>query len=222
MNGTDRPQHLNRFGRIRLGVFVCAALVGFAGCQGQRPSFTRNGSLKAGLSQIQFENDTLKAQIAKLEKQNRQLLADLEREESHNGTLAARLDESRNLLRNQGVNVPLEIDQPRIVARSEAARDTPRTTYGEIRPTPRRSRYATGETPVADSDSIPENETGTEKREPTAKPKGHRPPAFPDDPPAIERFGEEVPELSSNDLSTGWRRLSYRDLRETPSPSPRR
>lgn len=214
--GNEHPTTDRNLRRVRLIVVVCAIVSANSGCNGHRPSFSRNGSLKAGLSQIQFENDTLKAQIAKLEKQNRQLLADLDREEVHSGTLAARLDESRNLLKSRGVNVPLDIDDPRIVARSEPAETAPRTTFGEVRPSPRRSRYASEDKPAAveHESEIPEN--GPAESKPKAKPKPNaiRTPGFPDDPPPVERFGEEVPELSTNDLSTGWRRLSYRDLRQ--------
>lgn len=211
--GIDRSQPSNRTRHLCLTAFFCAGILAFSGCSGQRPSLVRNGSLKAGLSQVQFENDTLKAQVAKLEKQNRQLLADLEREETHSGTLAARLDESRNLLRNRGVNVPLDGEDPRIVARSDGSDAAPRTTFGEVRPAPRRSRYASDDKPAAENE-IPDNEPAPRP----SKPKGYQPPGFPDDPPSIERFGEEVPEVSANDLSTGWRRLSYRDLRETVPP----
>ena len=211
--GYDRSQPSNRSRHVCHTAIVCAGILAFSGCSGQRPSLVRNGSLKAGLSQVQFENDTLKAQVAKLEKQNRQLLADLDREESHSGTLAARLDESRNLLRNRGVNVPLDGDDPRIVARSDGSDAAPRTTFGEVRPAPRRSRYASDDKPAADNE-IPDNEPAPR----SPKPKGYQPPGFPDDPPSIERFGDEVPEVSANDLSTGWRRLSYRDLRENVPP----
>jgi len=173
------------------------------------------------MSQVQFENDTLKAQLAKLEKQNRELLADLQREESHAGTLAARLDESRNLLRGRGVNVPLEIDDPKIVARSEAADPATRTTFGEVRPSPRRSRYVSDEK-AGQEPEIPANEPEPAKAKNRSGSSRTQPPGFPDDPPSVERFGDEVPELSSNDLSTGWRRLSYRDLRESDRPRPRR
>lgn len=218
MYGIDRFKQLAPFWRLSRLAMVCALIAGVSGCQGHRPSWTRNGSLKAGMSQVQFENDTLKAQVSKLEKQNRELLADLQREESHSGTLAARLDESRNLLRGRGVNVPLEIDNPRIVARSEGADQSIRTTFGEVRPTPRRSRYATDEQSNENQD-IPENDPGPSKSRANPKTGGQRqPPGFPDDPPSIERFGDEVPELSTNDLSTGWRRLSYRGFQQAEGP----
>lgn len=219
--GNEHPTHLVRRRRFCLAAIACAWIVSVSGCQGHRPSWTRNGSLKAGMSQVQFENDTLKAQVSKLEKQNRELLADLQREESHAGTLAARLDESRNLLRSRGVNVPLEIDNPRIVARSEAADSATRTTFGEVRPSPRRSRYVSEEKNGQETE-IPENEPARAKAKTKSGSSGDQPPGFPDDPPSMEKFGDEVPELSSNDLSTGWRRLSYRDLRETERPAPRR
>lgn len=176
------------------------------GCQGHRPSFTRSGSLKAGISQVQFENDTLKAKIAKLEKQNRDLLADLDREETYNGTLAARLDESRNLLKNEGVKLPLDDESPSMVARADQSRSS-RTTFGQVKRTgPRRSKYASEETDSEKSDDeIPENDSAKDK-----PPKTLQPPGFPDD-PATE---DEAPaKVGMNEASTGWRRLGYRDSR---------
>ena len=189
-----------------------------SGCQGYRPNLTQNGSLKAGYSQVQFENETLKAKLAKLEKQNRMLVADLQREESHSGTLAARLDESRNLLKSNGLNLPLDEENPRMVARADQGRSNNRTTFGQVQPNKaqRRSKYADPEEPseseTAEPD-FPANESGGAK----TKRKALQPPSFPDDPPTS---GEEVPEVSMNDVSTGWRRLGYRDYREmTPEPA---
>ena len=182
-----------------------------SGCQGYRPNLTQNGSLKAGYSQVQFENETLKAKLAKLEKQNRMLVADLQREESHSGTLAARLDESRNLLKSNGLNLPLDEENPRMVARADQGRSNNRTTFGQVQPNKaqRRSKYADPEEPAESETAEPDfpaNESGGAK----TKRKALQPPSFPDDPPTS---GEEVPEVSMNDVSTGWRRLGYRDYK---------
>ena len=167
-----------------------------SGCQGYRPNLTQNGSLKAGYSQVQFENETLKAKLAKLE----------------------RLDESRNLLKSNGLNLPLDEENPRMVARADQGRSNNRTTFGQVQPNKaqRRSKYADPEEPseseTAEPD-FPANESGGAK----TKRKALQPPSFPDDPPTS---GEEVPEVSMNDVSTGWRRLGYRDYREmTPEPA---
>lgn len=194
--------------------------VGATGCNGHRPSFApnlaANGSMKAALSQIQFENETLKAKLGKLEKQNRLLAADLQREEAYSGTLATRLDESRNLMKRNGLNVPTEEDSPRMVARAdESRRSESNQTFGQVAgKRPRRSRYA--DEPADDTtkpadlretadDSFPDNDSPKS----LAKPKTINPPGFKDDPESLET---EVPELSANDLSTGWRRLSYRSM----------
>lgn len=199
-----------------VAVLVSVWTVMTTGCNGHRPSFTRNGSLKAGISQVQFENETLKAKIAKLEKQNRTLLADLDREETYSGTLSARLDESRNLLKNNGVKLPLDEENPSMVARAEESR-TNRTTFGQVQPrkAPRRSKYATDETEPTDEkadNEIPENDS----------PKGGMPnvltpPGFVDD---LTEPGEAPAKVGLKEGSTGWRRLGYRDSRISADPIP--
>ena len=192
-----------------VAVFVSVMALITTGCQGHRPSFTRNGSLKAGISQVQFENETLKAKIAKLEKQNRTLLADLDREETFSGTLSARLDESRNLLKNNGVKLPLEDENPSMVARADEPR-TNRTTFGQVQPrkAPRRSKYASDETDTpaekAD-DEIPENDSPKGNM-----PKVLTPPGFVED---LTEPGEEPAKVGLKEGSTGWRRLGYRESR---------
>lgn len=189
---------------------VLLALSG-VGCSGHRPNLPLNGSLKTALSQVQFENETLKAKIAKLEKQNRLLAGDLQREESYSGTLAARLDESRNILKRNGVSLPMDDESPSVIARADDSQSSNKVTFGQVSSTrPRRSKYA--DWPDEDetqengsNDDIPANDKPTYN-----KPKSLRPPGFPDDPEPDEH---EVPELSANDLSTGWRRLSYRERR---------
>jgi hypothetical protein len=192
-----------------LGVVFLALSV--VGCSSHRPNMPLNGSLKTALSQVQFENETLKAKIAKLEKQNRMLAGDLQREESYSGTLAARLDESRNILKRNGVGLPMDDESPSVIARADDSQSSNKVTFGQVSSTrPRRSKYADW----PDEDETPENRSNDDipaNDKPTySKPKSLRPPGFPDDP---EPDAYEVPELSANDLSTGWRRLSYRDRR---------
>lgn len=203
---------LPRLLAVSAGVLAVVA----TGCNGHRPSLTRNGSLKAGISQVQFENETLKAKVAKLEKQNRTLAADLDREETYSGTLSARLDESRNLLKNNGVKLPLEEENPSMVARADENR-TNRTTFGQVQPRkgPRRSKYATDENKTAEAktdDEIPENDT----------PKGGMPnvltpPGFVED---LTEPGEAPAKVGLKEDSTGWRRLGYRDSRIAAEPIP--
>ena len=191
---------------------ILSAMI-FSGCQGQGPNLLRNGSLKAGYSQVQFENETLKAKLAKQEKQNRMLVADLQREESHSGTLAARLDESRNLLKSNGLNLPLDEENPRMVARADQGRSG-RTTFGQVQPkraATRRSRYADPEESEDSAEGEPkENDFPANDNGQKPKRKALQPPGFPDDLPAAD---EEVEEVGMADVSTGWRRLGYRDLK---------
>ncbi len=234
MRNLDKPFYRKHLWRQLPALLLVCLSVLVAGCNGHRPSFApnlaANGSMKAALSQIQFENETLKAKLGKLEKQNRLLAADLQREESYSGTLATRLDESRNLLKRNGLNLPTDEESPRIVARADESRSSePNLTFGQVagRRAPRRSRYAddpaedepkTTDAEHSADDSFPENDTPKS----LVKPKTVKPPGFKDD---IEPNEAEVPELSANDLSTGWRRLSYRDMRQdaprgTPAKQP--
>lgn len=211
-NGHCQQPTTQMINLARLGVVLSVCM--FAGCNGHRPGLPMNASLKTALSQTQFENETLKAKIAKLEKQNRLLVADLQREETYSGTLAARLDESRNILRRNGVDVPLDVESPRIIAKADD-NSANRLTFGQVS-TPsnrRRSKYASalenedeqslGRGQNNESD-FPRNDRRDDER-----PKTLSPPGFSDESGFEESY---VPELGANDLSTGWRRLSYRNM----------
>lgn len=214
MSDGRSPNTLNPLKHPLLYVVALLAFSGI-GCTGHRPNLALNGSLKTALSQVQFENETLKAKVAKLDKQNRMLAADLQREETYSGTLAARLDESRIVMKRSGVNLPMDEESPRVIAQAGDS-PTERVTFGQVAgPRPRRSKYADWPDDTTDEkkktsdhntdDDVPINDSYELK-----KPKSLRPQGFPEDP---ESQTEEVPALSANDLSTGWRRLSYRDSR---------
>ena len=61
------------------------------------------GSLKTGLSHLEYENQQLKKEVAVLKDDNRQIENRLVQEESANGDLAARLDDARTLLTQRGL-----------------------------------------------------------------------------------------------------------------------
>jgi outer membrane murein-binding lipoprotein Lpp len=80
-------------------------LVVVAGCAETGPVFSRGttvGSLKASVSQLEYENQQLRRKTASLEKENRQIENRLVQEESVNGELTARLDDARSLLGQRG------------------------------------------------------------------------------------------------------------------------
>jgi hypothetical protein len=66
---------------------------------------TTVGSLKAGVSHLEFENEQLRRKVAQLESDNREIEARLTQEETENGDLVARLNDARNLLKNKGYSV---------------------------------------------------------------------------------------------------------------------
>lgn len=96
--------------RGRVGVLMLVGLIPLAGCQNSSgPVFGRQamvGTLKASVSQLEYENQQLKTQVAELNRDKREAEDRLSQEEQANGDLAARLDDARELLRRQGVNMP--------------------------------------------------------------------------------------------------------------------
>lgn len=71
------------------------------GCAQPGPVLSRRttlGTLKTGLSHVEFENEQLRSKVAKLESENREIEDRLVQEEAINGDLTARLDDARNLL----------------------------------------------------------------------------------------------------------------------------
>lgn len=76
-----------------------------SGCAQSGSMFSRGtttGSLKASVSQLEYENQQLRRKTASLEKENRDIENRLVQEESLNGELTARLDDARSLLGQRG------------------------------------------------------------------------------------------------------------------------
>jgi hypothetical protein len=63
-----------------------------------------NGSLKASVSQLEFENEKLRKEVGELKAENTKLDSELAREQTLNGEITARLDDAKDLIRRQGGN----------------------------------------------------------------------------------------------------------------------
>ena len=63
------------------------------------------GSLKASVSQLEFENENLKKEVGELKADNTRIDNQLVQEREANGEIAARLDDAKDLIRRQGGNV---------------------------------------------------------------------------------------------------------------------
>jgi hypothetical protein len=86
---------------------LCLALAAVApvGCSG--PSLftsrqTSMGTLKASVSQLEFENEKLRKEMGELKADNSRLDNQLVQEREANGEIAARLDDAKDLIRRQG------------------------------------------------------------------------------------------------------------------------
>jgi hypothetical protein len=62
---------------------------------------TMNGTLKASVSQLEFENEKLRKDLAELKADNARLDAKLAQEIDANGEMSARLDDAKDLIRRQ-------------------------------------------------------------------------------------------------------------------------
>lgn len=83
---------------------LLAALSGCAQSGSMLTQRTNVGSLKTGLSHLEYENHQLKKEAASLKAENRQIEDRLVQEESANGDLTARLDDARTLLSRRGLD----------------------------------------------------------------------------------------------------------------------
>ena len=96
-------------GRSRLlGLLPALAALALAGCSGSGPISsrqTRVGSLKASVSQLEFDNDKLRREVGELKVDNSRLDNQLAQEREANGEVTARLDDAKDLLRRQGGDV---------------------------------------------------------------------------------------------------------------------
>ena len=88
---------------------LCLVLAATApiGCSGANPFTSRQttmGTLKASVSQLEFENEKLRKEVGELKADNSRLDSQLAQEQSANGEITARLDDAKDLLRRQGGN----------------------------------------------------------------------------------------------------------------------
>jgi hypothetical protein len=65
---------------------------------------TMVGSLKASVSQLEFENEKLKKDLGELKAENSRLDSQLAQEQAANGEITARLDDAKDLIRREGGN----------------------------------------------------------------------------------------------------------------------
>lgn len=117
-----------------------------AGCAQTGPIGTHRttlGSLKAGVSHLEFENDQLRRKVAQLDSDNREIEQRLTQEESVNGDLTARLDDARNLLKRKGYEVADE-RRPAARPRDDDEPAEPATTLpaGRSNKKPRKTPFA--------------------------------------------------------------------------------
>jgi hypothetical protein len=92
-----------------LALYLALSLAAIApiGCAGQNPFTSRQttvGSLKASVSQLEFENEKLRREVGELKADNSRLDVQLAQEREANGEITARLDDAKDLLRRQGGN----------------------------------------------------------------------------------------------------------------------
>jgi hypothetical protein len=145
-------------------ILLIAGLAGIAGCEGGGPLTSRTtamGSLKANVSQLEFQNDELQRQVSSLKAENRRYEDRLVQERAENERLAAQLDgkgdEAPSNVRTGSRTDDDEIPPPRarrtkaprqppaasIPGRIEPARPAPADDdLGSADPAPSRSRLA--------------------------------------------------------------------------------
>ncbi|WP_165250005.1 cell division protein ZapB [Paludisphaera soli] len=154
----------------RMALLLVAS--GLAGCSGRGTYITggpSTGQLKSSLSHLEFENDQLKTQVARLKEENRQFEDKLVQERLHSDVLVTKLDNARNLLRDQGYDSGSDPDLDAPLSRSRtlpAGRTTP----------PKRKSPAAQISRASDLDEIPpiRIDDGSRPRSST-RPAGSRP-----------------------------------------------
>jgi hypothetical protein len=131
------------------------------------------GSLKAGVSHLEFENEQLRRKVAQLETDNREIEHRLTQEEAENGDLVARLNDARNLLKNKGYNVA-DGDPPAAHPRDEGP-SQPSTTLpaGRSNRKPRKPPFARipGRIDAVPADEAPDPIGGETLEPPSAHPR---------------------------------------------------
>jgi hypothetical protein len=127
-------------------ILLIAGLAGLAGCEGGGPLTARTtqmGSLKASVSQLEFQNDELQRQVSSLKSENRRFEDRLVQERAENERLASQLDGAKERLGESPGDVRTgsrsdldddEIPPPR-ARRSKSTRKPPAAQIpGQIRP----------------------------------------------------------------------------------------
>jgi hypothetical protein len=91
-------------GRTLLVGIVLSTVAGCAQPGPIRSHFNAVGSLKANVSQLEFQNESLKKSLAESESKNRELGDKLVQEESARDALASKYDDARTALRKNGLD----------------------------------------------------------------------------------------------------------------------
>lgn len=89
--------------RLLMVSCLCATVTGCAQSGSLLPQRGSVGTLKTGLSHLEYENQQLRHEVADLKAENRQLEDRFVQEEAANGELTARLNDARSLLRDRGL-----------------------------------------------------------------------------------------------------------------------
>ncbi len=99
---------IGRFQFFVASTLATASIVAPSGCAQSGPIAThRNtvGSLKASVSQLEYDNGNLRKQVADLKSESTRIGNELDREGIVNGELSARLDDAKDVIRRQGGDV---------------------------------------------------------------------------------------------------------------------
>jgi hypothetical protein len=154
----------------RLTLLLAATCL--AGCSGRGTYITggpSTGQLKSSLSHLEYENDQLKTQVARLKEESRQFEDKLVQERLHSDLLVTKLDNARNLLRDQGYDSGSDADL-------DAPLSRPRTLPAGRTTPPKRKSPAAQISRASDLDEIPpiRIDSGSRPRS-SARPSGSRP-----------------------------------------------
>ena len=99
------PGRLRRFAALGLASALAALTLGCA--QSGPIASHRNtvGSLKASVSQLEYDNGNLRKQVADIKSEATRVENELVQEKDANGELSARLDDAKDVIRRQGGDV---------------------------------------------------------------------------------------------------------------------
>jgi outer membrane murein-binding lipoprotein Lpp len=88
----------------KIAILTAAASL-LLGCAQSGPMFgggTKVGTLKTSLSHLEYQNEQMRKEIALLKSENRRIEDQMAQVEAENGELTARLDDARNVMRQNG------------------------------------------------------------------------------------------------------------------------